>query len=151
MAEVGPVIERSLLAAKHLGEWVGGDDGKEVKLGGWQKEWKAKVEKRAKGVVLIISCVVEIEVDFRINKDNFRPWNYPFILSLQPLYGAISAGCCALIKPSEVVPTFSSFLARTLPRYLDSRAYKVALGGVPEITRILELKCNPATGPNYYY
>lgn len=125
MAEVGPIIERSLLAAKHLEEWVGGEEGEEVKLGGWQKEWKAKVERRAKGVVLIIA-----------------PWNYPFILSLQPLYGAISAGCCALIKPSEVVPTFSSFLARTLPQYLDSRAYKVALGGIPEITRILELKWN---------
>lgn len=64
MAEVGPVIERSLLAAKHLGEWVGGEDGEEVKLGGWQKEWKAKVERRAKGVVLIIACVSEIENDF---------------------------------------------------------------------------------------
>jgi len=64
MAEVGPVIERSLLAAKHLGEWVGGDDGEEVKLGGWQKDWKAKVERRAKGVVLIIACVVENEVEF---------------------------------------------------------------------------------------
>jgi len=149
MAEVGPVIERSLLAAKHVGEWTGGDDGEEVKLGGWQKEWKAKVERRAKGVVLIIAYVVQNTLDFGMNDDNDRPWNYPCILSLQPLYGAISAGCCALIKPSEVVPTFSSFLARTLPRYLDSKAYKVALGGVPEITRILELKCDPVTSPYY--
>jgi aldehyde dehydrogenase (NAD+) len=64
MAEVGPVIERSLLAAKNLGEWVGGDYGEEVKLGGWQKDWKAKIERRAKGVVLIIACVVENEVEF---------------------------------------------------------------------------------------
>ena len=57
------MIERSLLAAKHLGEWVGGDNGEEVELGGWQKDWKAKVERRAKGVVLIIAYVVENEVE----------------------------------------------------------------------------------------
>jgi len=59
MAEVGPVIERSLLAAKHVGKWTGSDGGEEVKLSGWQKEWTAKVERRAKGVVLIIACVVK--------------------------------------------------------------------------------------------
>ena len=29
------------------------------------------------------------------------PWNYPFLLTIQPLVGAISAGNCAIIKPSE--------------------------------------------------
>ncbi|KAF6744084.1 Aldehyde/histidinol dehydrogenase [Ephemerocybe angulata] len=68
------------------------------------------------------------------------PWNYPITLTLQPLCGAIAAGCPALIKPSEVVPTFSKLLAELVPKYLDPTAYRVALGGVPEITRILELK-----------
>ena len=63
------------------------------------------------------------------------------ILSLQPLYGAIAAGCCALIKPSEISPHYSAYLANNLNKYLDPNAYRVALGGVPEITRILELKC----------
>ena len=33
------------------------------------------------------------------------PWNYPCCLSLQPLIGAISAGCCAIVKPSSLTCT----------------------------------------------
>ncbi|KAF6741842.1 Aldehyde/histidinol dehydrogenase [Ephemerocybe angulata] len=125
MAEIWAVIDRALKSARELEAWVGAgaEMGEDVKLDGWQAGWKARIEKKAKGVVLIIS-----------------PWNYPITLTLQPLCGAIAAGCPALIKPSEVVPTFSALLAVLVPKYLDPAAYRVALGGVPEITRILELK-----------
>lgn len=63
------------------------------------------------------------------------------VLSLQPLYGAISAGCCALLKLSEIAPHYASYIAENLPKYLDNSAFCVVLGGVPEITKILELKC----------
>lgn len=63
------------------------------------------------------------------------------VLSLQPLYGAISAGCCALLKLSEIAPHYASYIAENLPKYLDNSAFRVVLGGVPEITKILELKC----------
>ena len=33
------------------------------------------------------------------------PWNYPVQLFLNPLVGAISAGCTAVLKPSPYVPT----------------------------------------------
>ncbi|KAF6765634.1 hypothetical protein DFP72DRAFT_839459 [Ephemerocybe angulata] len=49
-------------------------------------------------------------------------------------------GCPSLNKPSEVVPTFSKHLSELVPKYLDHAAYHVALGGAPEITKILELK-----------
>ena len=71
----------------------------------------------------------------------YRPWNYPVVLSLQPLYGAIAAGCCALLKLSELAPHYGSFIARNLGKYIDPTCFRVALGGVPEITAILELKC----------
>ncbi|KAF6755217.1 hypothetical protein DFP72DRAFT_847782 [Ephemerocybe angulata] len=45
-----------------------------------------------------------------------------------------------LPQPSEVVPTFSKHLSELVPKYLDHAAYHVALGGAPEITKILELK-----------
>jgi aldehyde dehydrogenase (NAD+) len=32
------------------------------------------------------------------------PWNYPFQLVINPLVGAISAGCCAVVKPSPATP-----------------------------------------------
>ena len=69
-----------------------------------------------------------------------RPWNYPMILSLQPLMGAIAAGCPAVIKPSEVCPTYSSLLASLLPKYLDQSAYRVVNGSVPEVSHLLKLK-----------
>ena len=39
------------------------------------------------------------------------PWNYPVQLLLNPLVGAISAGCTAVLKPSPYVPSVSQVLA----------------------------------------
>lgn len=69
-----------------------------------------------------------------------RPWNYPIVLSFQPLIGAIAAGCCAVIKPSEAVPHVSQLIADLLPKYLDPCAYWVVNGAVPEATKLLELQ-----------
>jgi aldehyde dehydrogenase (NAD+) len=51
------------------------------------------------------------------------------VLALDPLIGAISAGNVVVIKPSEQAPACSSFLANTLPHYLDTNAIKVIEGG----------------------
>lgn len=51
------------------------------------------------------------------------------MLALDPLIGAISAGNAVVIKPSEQAPACSSFLANTIPHYLDSNAIKVIEGG----------------------
>jgi aldehyde dehydrogenase (NAD+) len=65
-------------------------------------------------------------------------WNYPVMLTLQPLVAAISAGNCAVIKPSEVSPATGEVIARYLPEYLDPKAFSVVLGAVPETTALLE-------------
>ena len=39
------------------------------------------------------------------------PWNYPVQLLLNPLVGAISSGCTAMLKPSPYVPTVSGVIA----------------------------------------
>ncbi|KAN0088985.1 putative succinate semialdehyde dehydrogenase [Hyaloscypha variabilis] len=81
----------------------------------------ARIRKEPLGVTLIIG-----------------PWNYPISLILQPLIAAIAAGCCALIKPSEVAPASEQFLAAQIPRYLDTDAVRVVTGGIEETTRLLE-------------
>jgi aldehyde dehydrogenase (NAD+) len=68
------------------------------------------------------------------------PWNYPIALSLQPLIGAIAAGCTCVIKPSEYGPAVSSLLAQLFPKYLDPEAFAVVNGAEAETTRLLELK-----------
>jgi aldehyde dehydrogenase (NAD+) len=65
------------------------------------------------------------------------PWNYPLQLVLAPLVGAIAAGNCAIVKPSEVVPTISTLLATRLPEYVDSECVQVIQGGVDETTELL--------------
>lgn len=47
------------------------------------------------------------------------PWNYPIQLVLYPLVAAISAGNCALIKPSEVTENTDRLLSELIPQYLN--------------------------------
>lgn len=72
--------------------------------------------------------------------DIHRPWNYPVVLTFQPLIGAIAAGCCAVIKPSEAVPHVSQLIADLLPKYLDTSAYRVVNGAVQVATKLLEFQ-----------
>jgi aldehyde dehydrogenase (NAD+) len=44
----------------------------------------------------------------------FSPWNYPIQLLLSPLVGAIAAGCCAILKPSELAAKTSAALAKLI-------------------------------------
>jgi aldehyde dehydrogenase (NAD+) len=53
------------------------------------------------------------------------PWNYPLQLSIGPLIGAIAAGNCAVLKPSEVAPATSTLLATFLPQYLAGDCVQV--------------------------
>ncbi len=38
------------------------------------------------------------------------PWNYPFQLLMNPLVGAVSAGCCAILKPSPYAPNIAKVM-----------------------------------------
>lgn len=66
------------------------------------------------------------------------PWNYPIRLVLLPLIGAIAAGNCAVLKPSEVAAACGEWVAKTLPKYLDTEAFKVVTGGPQETTELLK-------------
>lgn len=66
-------------------------------------------------------------------------WNYPLQLALAPLVAVLSAGNCAVLKPSELAPATSAIMARLLPLYLDKEAVVVIEGGVAETTELLKL------------
>lgn len=63
-------------------------------------------------------------------------WNYPIHLTLTPLVGALAAGNCVVVKPSEVTPASSAVLAQLIPHYLDPDAVAVVEGGA-EVTQEL--------------
>ncbi|WP_328403734.1 aldehyde dehydrogenase family protein [Streptomyces sp. NBC_00390] len=65
------------------------------------------------------------------------PWNYPALLLLTPMIGALAAGNAVVAKPSELAPATSAVLARLLPAYLDTDAVAVVEGGVRETTALL--------------
>ncbi|KAJ5827643.1 hypothetical protein N7447_004406 [Penicillium robsamsonii] len=85
----------------------------------------ARIRKEPLGVVLIIGA-----------------WNFPVLLVLQPLIAAIAAGCCAIIKPSEMTVACQNLLRDLVTQYLDSTAIRLVCGGVPETTKLLELPFN---------
>ncbi|XP_074016548.1 aldehyde dehydrogenase family 3 member A2-like [Numenius arquata] len=64
-------------------------------------------------------------------------WNYPFVLVMQPLIGAIAAGNAVVVKPSEISENTARLVADLLPQYLDRELYPVVTGGVPETTELL--------------
>lgn len=66
------------------------------------------------------------------------PWNYPLLLALSPLVGAIAAGDAAVVKPSELAPATSRVIADLIPRYLDARAFAVVEGDADATTALLE-------------
>jgi len=70
----------------------------------------------------------------------FRAYNFPIQLSIGPLIGAISAGCTAVLKPSESSPHAASVMQKIISEYLDPSCYVCIQGAVPETSALLDQK-----------
>ena len=64
------------------------------------------------------------------------PWNYPVQLLLNPLVGAISAGCTAILKPSPYVPNVSRVIESMITETFD-RHYIAVVQGNREVNAAL--------------
>ncbi|TKW07231.1 hypothetical protein SEVIR_7G294400v4 [Setaria viridis] len=118
--EISLVTSSCKFALKNLQKWM---KPKKVPAGLLTFPSTARVTAEPLGVVLVISA-----------------WNYPFLLAIDPVIGAIAAGNAVVLKPSEIAPATSSLLADLLPQYVDSSCIKVVEGGVAETTALLEQK-----------
>jgi len=65
-------------------------------------------------------------------------WNYPINLLLLPVVGAIAAGNCCVIKPSEISQSTAALMKKLVPQYLDKDCFPVYCGGIPETTELLK-------------
>lgn len=65
------------------------------------------------------------------------PWNYPIQLLLNPLVGAISAGCTAILKPSPYVPNVSSVIEDMIKATFEERYIAVVQGNREVNTALL--------------
>ena len=66
------------------------------------------------------------------------PWNYPVQLLLNPLVGAISAGCTAVLKPSPYVPNVSEVIEKMIAETFDEKYIAVVQGHRDVNTALLE-------------
>lgn len=94
MCETGLLLEEINFHIKRLKKW---SKMRRVKSGIGQLPGKSYVCPEPYGVVLIMA-----------------PWNYPVQLCLMPLVGAISAGNCAVVKPSAYAPESSRVISKLI-------------------------------------
>lgn len=112
------VLEEIRCHRRHLAQWM---RGKRAVTPAAQLPAKSFLSPEPYGVVLILA-----------------PWNYPIQLCLLPLVGAISAGNCAVIKPSAYAPAASTAIAQLIASVFDPAYVAVVEGGRAENSALLE-------------
>lgn len=68
------------------------------------------------------------------------PWNYPFQLMISPLVGAIAAGNCAILKPSEQAPGTSAVVTELIRSSFDPSYIAVVEGDAEVSQQLLDEK-----------
>ena len=68
------------------------------------------------------------------------PWNYPFLLTLDPLVNAIAAGNTAIVKPSAYSPATGEVVKRLLEECYSEEYVAVVTGGRKENAALLDKK-----------
>ena len=68
------------------------------------------------------------------------PWNYPFLLTIDPLADAIAAGNTAIVKPSAYSPATSAVIEKIITECFGPEYVAVVTGGRKENARLLEKK-----------
>ncbi|XP_068336872.1 aldehyde dehydrogenase family 3 member H1-like isoform X1 [Pyrus communis] len=118
--EISMLKNSCKLAIKELKKWM---KPEKVKTSIAVFPASAEIVSEPLGAILVISA-----------------WNYPFLLSLDPVVGAIASGNVVVLKPSELAPASSSLLAKLLGEYMDSSCIRVVEGAVAETSALLEQK-----------
>ncbi|MGL5922503.1 aldehyde dehydrogenase [Chroococcidiopsis sp.] len=120
LTEITVVKKEIDYAVKHLKKWL---KPHKAAVPVEQQPGAGKIYPEPLGLVLIIS-----------------PWNYPLQLAITPLVGAIAAGNCTIIKPSEIATHVAKVLAKMLQKYFDPTYISVVEGGVETSQKLLTEK-----------
>lgn len=120
MCEVGMTLSELSYIKKHLNKWA-----KDRRVLTPLAQFHAKSYKvyQPYGVVLVMS-----------------PWNYPFMLTLDPLIGAIAAGNCCVVKPSAYSPATSAIIRTIVSECFPPEYITVVEGGRAENQALLDQK-----------
>ncbi|HSZ86859.1 MAG TPA: aldehyde dehydrogenase family protein, partial [Puia sp.] len=106
--ETGLLIAEINTALKNLRKWM---QPESVATNLLNLPSSSKIYHEPLGIVLIIA-----------------PWNYPFQLALIPLVGAIAAGNCVVLKPSELSPVTSNIIEKIIKEIYPEEYVQVIQG-----------------------
>lgn len=120
MCEVGLTLSELRYVRKHVRGW---SRDRSVLTPLAQFHAKSFTVQEPYGVVLVMS-----------------PWNYPVLLTLEPLIGALAAGNCCVVKPSAYSPATSKVMAEMLREAFPEEYAAVVEGGRKENQSLLEQK-----------
>src|SRR5699024_4984287 len=123
VSEIGQVMAEIQWLRKHTASWA---KPQRVRTPLALSPAKSMIEHEPRGTVLVIA-----------------PWNYPVMLGLSPLAGAVAAGNAVVLKPSEIGTAVESVLAELIPQYMDPHAIRVVTGGPDVVHEMIE------AGPDY--
>ena len=112
MCEVGLTLSELGYVKRHLRSW---SRDKRVRTPLAQFHARSFTVQEPYGVVLVMS-----------------PWNYPVLLTLEPLIGALAAGNCCVVKPSAYSPETSAVMASILREIFPEEYVAVVEGGRQE-------------------
>ncbi|MCI8996124.1 MAG: aldehyde dehydrogenase [Lachnospiraceae bacterium] len=118
MTETGLVLDEIRFHLKHLSRWM---KEKTVATPLAQFYSHSFTSPEPYGVALIMT-----------------PWNYPLQLCLEPLVGAISAGNCAVVKPSAYAPATSAAIRQLIEGIFPPEYIAVVEGGRAENSTLLQ-------------
>lgn len=108
-SEIGFLLGEIRHALRHLHDWMK-PARRRAPILTWPS--RASIRQEPYGLALIIG-----------------PWNYPLQLLLSPLVGAIAAGNCAVLKPSEFAPHTADVIARIIHATFPAEYISVVQGG----------------------
>lgn len=114
--EIGYVLNSIRYAIKNLKRWA---KPKKVRTPIYLMPSKSYIMSEPYGTVLIIG-----------------PYNYPFQLLIEPLVGAMAAGNCVVLKPSENVPNVSRVITEMISTIFDENYIRCIEGGIETNTSL---------------
>jgi len=117
ISEIGVILNSISYTINNLKKW---SKLKKVKTPMTQFRASSYIKAEPYGVVLIIS-----------------PFNFPFNLCIEPLIGAIAAGNCAVIKPSEETPNVSKVIEKMFCENFQKEYIQVIQGGKEVISELI--------------
>ena len=120
MCEIGLVLSEISYMLKNIKKFAA-DEKKKTCITNFAA--KSYVKKSPRGVILIMS-----------------PWNYPFLLTLEPLVDALAAGNTAIIKPSAYSAATSKVIDKMMKECFAPEYVTVITGGRAENQSLLEQK-----------